>query len=86
MSETPAPVRLLSPADLADKLRVSRTTAWAMRRRPGFPRPVDLGERVTRYVESEVDAWIAAQRRHDAPRPTNGAAPDRETADGAASL
>ena len=78
-ASTPPPVRLLSLDDLARKAGMSRTSVWTLRRRPDFPQPLQLGRSV-RFVESEVDTWLMAQRIETATQ----AADDGETADGAA--
>ena len=92
MPDAPAPVRMLSIADLQRKLgNLSRTSVWTLRRLPGFPVPIRLGM-AQRYVEAEVDRWLlsqprtAAQTGEDTPSSTNGPAPDRETADGTAAV
>ena len=83
MPDAPAPVRMLSIADLQRKLgNLSRTSVWTLRRLPGFPVPIRLGM-AQRYVEAEVDRWLlsqprtAAQTGEDTPSSTNGPAPDQ---------
>ena len=89
MPEPTPPVRLLSLSDLQRKLGgLSRTSVWALRRSPGFPAPVKLGN-APRYVESEIDAWLLKQPRQtaqDASGTTNGGADDQGTADGAVAV
>ena len=59
------PVRLLNLTDLSAKLAgLSCTATWALRRRPDFPRPVDVG-RAPRYIASEIDEWLLARPRVD---------------------
>lgn len=64
------PLRLLAERDVCEKLgRISRVTLWKLRRDEGaaFPTPVVLaGTRLLRWVEPDVDRWIAAQRPADA--------------------
>ena len=84
MPDTPAPYgRLLTLDDLKRKLGVSRTATWNLRRRPDFPRPVLIGE-ARKFIEAEVDDWIASQPREDAPQATNAPASDGNSAGGAA--
>lgn len=85
MPDTPAPYgRLLTLDDLKRKLGVSRTATWNLRRRPDFPRPVLIGE-ARKFIEAEVDGWIASQPREDAAQATNAPADDANPAGGAAS-
>ena len=47
---------------LADRYAVSRTTPWDWaKKKPGFPQPVKLSERCTRWKLSEIEAWEQAQ-------------------------
>ena len=47
---------------LAERYGVARTTPWDWaKNKPGFPQPVRLSERCTRWKLSEVEAWEAAQ-------------------------
>ena len=85
MPDTPAPYgRLLTLDDLKRKLGVSRTATWNLRRRPDFPRPVLIGE-ARKFIEAEVDGWIAAQPREDRPCGDSGTASDGNPAAGAVS-
>jgi predicted DNA-binding transcriptional regulator AlpA len=47
---------------LAAQLGVSIPTTWRMvRDDPTFPRPRQLGRRVTRWVRTEVEDWIRSR-------------------------
>jgi prophage regulatory protein len=54
-----APVRLLSKAETCDKVGKTFPTVWLWMRQGKFPQARDLGGRPA-WVESEIDAWIAA--------------------------
>jgi predicted DNA-binding transcriptional regulator AlpA len=53
--------RLLTIGDLCEKLRKGRTSVWRLRKQPGFPVPVYLGE-TPQWLESEIDAWTQAHK------------------------
>ena len=55
--------RLLTWADLLELTGVTRDTIYRWQRDRGFPKPVLLGERVSRWLEPEVWEWIEAQER-----------------------
>lgn len=40
---------------------LSRTTVWRLARAAQFPQSVALSERTVGWVESEIQAWIAAR-------------------------
>jgi len=57
-----ATVRLIRLAEVIHKTGLPRTTVYRrVREDPSFPRRVAIGGRTVAWVESEVDAWIAAQ-------------------------
>jgi predicted DNA-binding transcriptional regulator AlpA len=64
-SERPQPiaptgaVRLIERAEVLDKVPLSYATIWSLMRAGAFPRSRVVGDR-SFWVESEVDAWIAA--------------------------
>jgi prophage regulatory protein len=53
--------RLLFPAEVRAKVRLSEPTIYRLRRRGKFPDPIILGERRIAWRESEVDAWLASR-------------------------
>lgn len=84
--------RLLTITELQEKLgSPSRTALWALRRAPDFPRPIMLGgsDRVRRYVDTEIDAWMLRQPRDVGPQADgdSGTGPQtgEDAPDGAAS-
>lgn len=55
----PAPGKLLLDInEVAGALGVGRRTAYALRERPGFPKPVALGSRVIRYRADDVRKFV----------------------------
>ncbi len=54
-------VRMLTPDDIATKLRCSRSYVGTLASSdPTFPAPRKLG-RLLRWPESEIDAWITGR-------------------------
>jgi predicted DNA-binding transcriptional regulator AlpA len=49
---------LLDINEVAEALRVGRRTAYLLRNRPDFPRPVTLASRIVRYRRREVEAFV----------------------------
>jgi len=58
-AEPKTPIRLLSKAQVLEKIGRSYPTVWAWMRAGRFPRAVDLNGRPA-WVEASVEAWIAA--------------------------
>lgn len=54
---------LVGIKEVADMLGVSRTRADQLSRRPSFPEPKVRHARVRLWEETEVQAWIEANRR-----------------------
>jgi prophage regulatory protein len=53
-----APERLITIAEVVDRVGVNRSTVYRRIRTGEFPPPVHLGTRTSRWRESEVNAWI----------------------------
>lgn len=49
---------VLDVREVADWLKVSVRTVWRLARGPGFPKPVKLGERVTRWRAEDLAAYL----------------------------
>jgi prophage regulatory protein len=58
--ESPAP-RFISPKLAHNRTSMSRTTAWRLEKRHQFPRLIAISPGRKAYLESEIDAWIAAK-------------------------
>lgn len=53
--------RVLRWPQVADRLGVSSVTVWRWERDGHFPRRVRLGANAAGWLESEIEAWIAAR-------------------------
>lgn len=70
MSEQPKPVTILRRKQVEARIGLARSPIYAKLKhnpkRPGdydptFPKPIALGARAVGWIESEIDAWLAAQ-------------------------
>lgn len=54
---------LISAEQIAARANVALSTVWAWNRSiPGFPEPLKISTRCTRWVKSEIDAWFESRR------------------------
>ena len=54
--------KLLKIDDVTAKVRQSRAWVYEKTKRKRFPAPIHIdGSRISRWVESDVDQWIAEQ-------------------------
>jgi len=61
-----SPTQLWTPEQTADVMDVHVSTLYRYISE-GFPRPIKIGKRASRFIAAEVEAWIAdraAERRH----------------------
>jgi prophage regulatory protein len=65
----PSRERLLRLHDVVRSVALGKTAIWDRVRAGRFPKPVRIGVRAVAWLESEVQAWIAARiaARDDAP-------------------
>ncbi|MCM0608385.1 MAG: AlpA family transcriptional regulator [Ideonella sp. WA131b] len=70
---TPSTPLILRRPQVEQRTGLSRSTLYQYIQDGQFPRPVSLGARAVGWLESEVNAWIAARAK--AVRP--GTAPGR---------
>jgi len=56
-----APLIVLDVKSLINKLHVSRTMIWQIRKEEDFPKPIRLTARRIAWLESEIDAWILSK-------------------------
>ena len=75
--QNPKPPRLIRAAEVYDRTALSRASVWRRVREGTFPKQVTLGYNRIAWVESDIDAWIEAQRG-------NPPAPARKAGDEAA--
>jgi predicted DNA-binding transcriptional regulator AlpA len=59
-SKLPSPL-LDDVKGVAAMLGASVPTVWRLARDPSFPRPRQLGRRMTRWSRAEVQDWIASR-------------------------
>jgi prophage regulatory protein len=57
-----APGRLMRGREVFSIVALSRTTVWRRVRAATFPAPVSLGTTRIAWRESDIAAWLAAQR------------------------
>ena len=60
------PHTLLRPKDVAKKIGVSLSHLYQLVASNQFPQPIKLSERISVFIEAEVDDWI--QKRVDESR------------------
>jgi prophage regulatory protein len=53
--------KLLRLADVRDRVPYSRSTIYQLITQGKFPKPFSLGARAVAWLESDIDAWIAAR-------------------------
>lgn len=47
--------------DVLKRVGYSRSTIYQLIAEGKFPKPISLGERAVAWLESDIDAWIAAR-------------------------
>ena len=51
---------MLTETELAEYLKVHRTTLWRWRSElKAFPKPVRLGRKLIRWKKSQIDSWLS---------------------------
>jgi prophage regulatory protein len=54
--------RILRRPEVEARTGLSRSTIYAWMQRGDFPKPVALGARLVGWIESDIDAWLAARQ------------------------
>lgn len=54
---------LLSSASIREKMDISRSTFWRLRKNPDFPAPVILYGSLERWNAEEVEAFLNSRRK-----------------------
>jgi prophage regulatory protein len=62
LEDIPGP-RLLRLQEVADRLGVGTNAVYNYIKTSGFPQPVRVGPRVSRWPEDEVEKWLARRPR-----------------------
>ena len=52
--------RLLRRAEIEQRVGLSRSSLYRLMRSGQFPKPVQIGERAVRWLESEINDWLAS--------------------------
>ena len=60
-AESPTPPRFLSMGDVVARTRLSRATIYQLQGMGEFPRGVKMTKRAVRWIESEVNDWVASR-------------------------
>jgi len=55
--------KLISKAELIDRLGVSFPTIWSWMRQGKFPKPIELSDAKIAWIESEVTEWCESRPR-----------------------
>jgi predicted DNA-binding transcriptional regulator AlpA len=53
--------RLIGIDEVQNKVQLSRSTLWRLRRTGGFPDPIAVSPHRKLWLERAVDAWISAK-------------------------
>ena len=57
-------MNLLTVEDVASSLKVGKSTAWRLSRSdPTFPKPIKLSDRITRWLESDLEDWVLRHKQ-----------------------
>jgi prophage regulatory protein len=73
MQDHCVPMTVLRANRAAEKLGIARSTFYAWQdpnsphHKPSLPRPLQLGTRAVGWLESELDAWLAARAKNRGP-------------------
>ena len=55
--------RLLRRPDVEQRCGVTRSTIYRLMDEERFPRPIHVGPKAVRWLESDIDAWMASRPR-----------------------
>lgn len=69
MKDTPD--RLLRREEVERRCCLGRATIYRWMRTGKFPTPIRIGPRTVRWVQREIDEWIAARPRATGEKPHN---------------
>ncbi|WP_415405889.1 helix-turn-helix transcriptional regulator [Sulfurovum sp. CS9] len=51
--------RLIRLPRVIDKVALQKSQIWRMAKEGTFPQPIKISHKVTAWIESEVDQWVA---------------------------
>ena len=55
-------MNLLTVEDVASSLKVGKSTVLS-RSDPTFPKPITLSDRITRWLESDLEDWVLRHKQ-----------------------
>lgn len=57
-------MNLLTVEDGASSPKVGKSTVWELSRSdPTFPKPIKLSDRITRWLESDLEDWVLRHKQ-----------------------
>ena len=57
-------MNLLTVEAVASTLKVHKVTVWRLSRSdPTFPKPIKLSDRITRWLESDLEDWVLRHKQ-----------------------
>ena len=57
-------MNLLTVEAVASALKVHKVTVWWLSRSdPTFPKPIKLSDRITRWLESDLEDWVLRHKQ-----------------------
>ena len=57
-------MNLLTVEGVASSLKVGKSTAWRLSRSdPTFSKPIKLSDRITRWLESDLEYWVLRHKQ-----------------------
>ena len=60
-------MNLLAVEAAASALKAQKVTVWRLSRSdPTFPKPIKLSDRITRWLESDLEDWVLRHKQGEA--------------------
>ena len=57
-------MNLLTVEAVASALKVHKVTVWELSKSdPAFPQPIKLSDRITRWLESDLEDWVLRHKQ-----------------------
>lgn len=53
--------RLLTRRDVEAVVRLSRSSIYSMIANGSFPRPIRVGKKAVRFLQSDIEAWLQSK-------------------------
>ncbi|MXW03561.1 MAG: AlpA family phage regulatory protein [Gemmatimonadetes bacterium] len=55
--------RLLTRQEVQDRCRIGRASIYRLMRKSSFPKPIRVGDRAVRWLESEIEKYLSNRPR-----------------------